>query len=60
MELKLSCFKCGSTDFEITEVDNIKIEGHSYLLHEDYKNTQLICSKCGLEDYVENLVITFR
>ena len=60
MELKLSCFKCGSTDFEVTEVENIKIEGRSYLLHEDYKNTQLICSKCGLEDYVENFVITFR
>jgi len=60
VELKLSCFKCGSTDFEITEVDNIKVEGHSYLLHEDYKDTKLTCERCGLEDYVENLIITFR
>ena len=60
MKLILSCFKCGSIDFKRTEITNIEIEGHSYLMHEDYKDTQLTCEECGLEDYVENLVITFR
>lgn len=60
MKLILSCVKCGSIEFKKKELDIINVEQHSYLLHEDYKDTKLTCEKCGLEDYVENLIITFR
>ena len=58
MELKLSCYCCGSVDFEHTEIEGLKeIENRSYLLHEEIKNNVVICKKCGLKDYIENLVI---
>ena len=60
MKLTLSCVKCGSTEFKKKELDIITVEQRSYLLHEDYKDTKLACEECGLEDYVENLIITFR
>jgi len=60
MQLILSCACCGSTDFNKKALNIINIENTSYLLHENYKDTKLVCSECGLEDYVENLVITFR
>ena len=60
MELVLSCVCCGSTKFKRTEQPCYNIEGKSYLLHEDKKDAMVICEKCGLEDYVENLVIQYR
>ena len=57
MKLSLSCFKCGSTDFKLTEQPCTDIENSSYLLHDNLTNAKVICDKCGLEDFVENLVI---
>ena len=51
MKLILSCVCCGSTEFERKKLDIINVEEHSYLLHEESKEEQLICKKCGLEDY---------
>jgi predicted nucleic-acid-binding Zn-ribbon protein len=60
MRLILSCFKCGSIDFKNTGQFLTNIEGESYLVRDDYKESKVICSRCGLEDYVENLVIVFK
>lgn len=60
MRLILSCFRCGSTDFDHAPIECQEIEGNYYLPNENVEGTQVTCSKCGLEDYVENLVITFR
>ena len=60
MQLKLSCYCCGSVDFEHTEIESlIEIENRSYLLPEEIKNNVVICKKCGLKDYIQNLVIKF-
>ena len=60
MQLKLSCYCCGSVDFEHTEIEGlIEIENGSYLLPEEIKNNVVICKKCGLKDYIKNLVIKF-
>ena len=60
MQLKLTCFCCGSEDFEYTLIeDNIKIEGEGYLLPEEIKDNVVICKKCGLKDYIQNLPIKF-
>lgn len=59
MKLQLSCFCCGSTDFIQTKQPCTNIEGYSYLLHNDIKETEVTCSKCGLKDYVDNLVIKY-
>ena len=60
MQLKLSCYCCGSEDFEHTEIKElIEIENRSYLLQEELKNNIVICKKCGLKDYIQNLVIKF-
>ena len=58
MQLKLSCYCCGSVDFEHTEIEGlIEIEGGRYLLNDEIKNNIVICKKCGLIDYIQNLVI---
>ena len=60
MQLKLSCYCCGSVDFEHTEIEGLlEIEGRSYLLQEEIKNNEVICKKCGLKDYIQNLPIKF-
>lgn len=59
MKLQLSCFCCGSTDFIRTEQPCTNIEGYSYLFHNDIRETEVTCSKCGLIDYVDNLVIKY-
>lgn len=53
MKLVLSCIRCGATDFKNTK-------HASYLLQEDCEEAKVICDKCGLEDYVKCLVITFK
>ena len=61
MQLKLSCYRCGSVGFEHTEISGLTdIEGASYLLLEEIKDNVVICKKCGLEDFIQNLVIKFR
>jgi predicted nucleic-acid-binding Zn-ribbon protein len=60
MKLVLSCLKCGSTNFRKEQLNNTNIENISYLLHEDVKGAEVTCIFCGLRDYVQNLVITFR
>jgi len=60
MKLVLSCFKCGSTDFENTIQRCYEIEDNSYLLQEDAETAEVICTRCGLKDYVKNLVIVFE
>ena len=61
MQLKLSCYRCGSVDFELTEISGLTdIEGASYLLSEEIKDNVVICKKCGLEDFIQNLVIKFK
>lgn len=60
MQLKLSCYFCGSEDFEHTEIESLlEIEGRNYLLQEEIKNNKIICKKCGLKDYIQNLPIKF-
>lgn len=60
MQLKLSCYCCGNEDFEHTEIEGLlEIEGRSYLLQEEIKNNEIICKKCGLQDYIQNLPIKF-
>ena len=60
MKLLLSCVCCGATEFKKKELSIINVEERSYLLHEDSKDEKLICEECGLEDYINNLIITFR
>lgn len=57
MMLSLSCYNCGSIDFIDTELDYMEVEGSKYLHHEDKLKSKVICVKCKMEDYVENLVI---
>ena len=57
VNFKLSCVCCGSTEFKNTEQQYHTVENQQYLLYEASKNAKVICSKCGLEDYVQNLVI---
>ena len=60
MQLKLSCYRCGSVDFERTEIDGLlEIENRSYLSQEEIKDNVVICKKCKLKDYIQNLVIKF-
>jgi predicted nucleic-acid-binding Zn-ribbon protein len=59
VELKLSCVCCGGMEFKEKQLDVINIEGHSYLMREESKE-KIICENCGLEDYIDNLIITFR
>lgn len=56
MEFKLTCVCCGSSEFEVKELPLTEIEGATYLYHEDI-NQKVVCKKCGLEDYIENLVL---
>jgi hypothetical protein len=60
LKLILSCFCCGSVDFKETPQFCKDIEGKDYLFQENVKDSKVICKKCGLEDYVENLVIKFK
>ena len=60
MKLLLSCVCCGATEFKKKELNIINIEEYSYLLHEESKCEKLTCENCGLEDYIDNLIITFR
>ena len=53
VEFKLSCFKCGGTKFENTNQNYTMIEDEHYLNNEKAK---VKCVKCGLEDYMFNLV----
>ena len=50
MQLKLSCYCCGSEDFEHTEIEGLlEIEGRSYLLQEEIKNNEVICKKMWIK-----------
>ena len=58
MELKLSCVCCGGAEFKETIIDGlITVNGTEYLHNVDIKNNKVVCDKCGLEDYIENLII---
>ena len=59
MELKLSCYCCGGTYFSNKEMLGYKIENNIYVPLSDKEvreNAVVVCEKCGLEDYVVNLV----
>ena len=59
MELKLSCYCCGGTYFSNKEMLGYKIENNIYVHLSDKEvreNAVVVCKKCGLEDYVVNLV----
>ena len=60
MNLCLSCYRCGSISFKRTKQPCYNVEGDSYLSHENVKDAKVICNECGLEDYVENLVIKYQ
>lgn len=60
MKIQLSCFKCGSTEFAHEPIKCLRVEDDYYLLHEDIKGVEVTCQKCGLRDYIENLVIVFK
>ena len=60
MKLNLTCYCCGCEEFEHTQVKNLtKVKNRSYLLQEFVEDNQVICKKCGLEDYIKNLPIKF-
>lgn len=54
IRLNLSCYCCGSIDFEAKEMKWNEIEGMCFLYSED--NPMVKCLSCGLEDNVQNLV----
>ena len=58
MEFNLTCVCCGSREFEIKELPLIEMENATYLFHDDIVNQQVVCKRCGLKDYIENLVIS--
>ena len=60
MRLALSCYCCGSTVFKETSQPYYEIENSYYLHHEDRAKAEVICEKCGLRDYVVNLVIKYE
>lgn len=35
-----------------------RVDDSTYLYHEDIEGQQVVCKRCGLEDYIENLVIS--
>lgn len=57
MEFKLTCVCCGSHEFKIKKLPLTEVEGITYLYHDDIEEQRVICNKCGLEDYIENLVL---
>lgn len=58
MRLVLSCVCCGSSEFKKDiPIESFNVEGNTYLHHEDLANVKVACSKCGLEDYVRNLMV---
>ena len=60
ISLRLSCVCCGTTEIKNTEQPYYTIEDKHYLLHDDLDKAKVVCSKCGLEDYIENLVIKLK
>lgn len=60
MKLVMSCYACGSKDFEHSPLCCHTIEGKSYLNHEEHKKNVVTCKRCGLQDLIDNLVITFE
>lgn len=54
VQLKLSCYCCGGIDFENKPMKWNEIEDMYFLDIED--NILVKCTKCGLEDYIFNLV----
>lgn len=54
LQLKLSCYCCGGVDFENKPMEWNEIEDMYFLDREE--NKQVKCTKCGLEDYIFNLV----
>lgn len=60
MELKLSCVCCGNTEFstEMGIITTNLTNGCSHTHNVNIvKDNKIICSKCGLEDYIKNLEI---
>ncbi len=55
MKLALSCACCGGTDFDLDNLELREIWNESYIMYEGNKGNKVICLKCGLEDYMENL-----
>lgn len=58
MDFTLTCVCCGSSQFKLKKLPLSEIEGDTYLVdRKDGKyEDQVICSKCGLEDYIDNLI----
>lgn len=54
MRLNLSCYCCGGIDFEVKKLPWNEVENMFFV--QDKDNPVLKCSKCGLEDYLRNLV----
>lgn len=54
LRLNLSCYCCGGIDFENTPREWNEIEDMYFLNLDD--DIQVKCVKCGLEDYLFNLV----
>lgn len=54
IRINLSCYRCGSIDFEAKEMHWKEIEGMFFVDYED--NPVFKCSKCGLEDNLQNLM----
>ena len=58
MKFKLTCYCCGSSDFVVKELPLVSVGNENYLMHEDVEKEKVVCNKCGLEDYVVNLVVS--
>lgn len=54
VRISLSCYRCGSIDFEAKEMPWNEVEGMFFASYEN--NLSFKCAKCGLEDNLQNLV----
>ena len=51
-QFKLSCPCCGGVDFKNNHLKVHEVE-NMYFIRD---NTEVKCLKCGLEDYIDNLI----
>lgn len=58
MRLNLSCYCCGSVDFENKPLRWNEVEDMFFLDCAENEDNKILlkCSKCGLEDYLFNLI----
>lgn len=56
MEIKLSCYKCGGTEFGEVKINPIIVEDSVYIHPDSNNDATVICNRCGLKDFVGGLM----